>query len=176
MLRHTSALLLLFFLGGCASSGLVTIKGANDQLEEYITVSSFGYDRPTMGVIPFTTADAFFRANINKASKNQSIQLYIMANSYDWSYWNEARFNSGSGLTKIKLDRISSDVKCSQYGCAHYEDMIGRLTIEQVKSFANSQSPVVIRIGSNKVSNTVDFKITPQEAMAFLAKLEMANP
>ena len=176
MLKHAPALLLLLFLGGCASSGVVTIKGANDQLEEYITVSSFGYERPTLGVIPTTTADAFFRANINKASKNQSIQLYITANSYDWSYWNEARFNSGSGLTKIKLDRISSDVECSQYGCSHYEDMVGRLTIDEVKSFANSQSPIAFRIGSNKVSNTVDFEITPQEAKAFLAKLEMANP
>lgn len=175
MLKHTSTLLLLFFLGGCASSGVVTIKGASDQLEEYITVSSFGYDRPAMGIIPVTTADPFFRAHISKASKKQSLQLYVMANSNDWSYWNEARFNSGSGLTKIKLDRISSDVDCSQYGCSHYEDMIGRLTIGQVESFANSQSPTIVRIGSSKVSTTVDVKITPQEAKAFLAKLKMAN-
>lgn len=173
--------ILAIALAGCASmgggsGGGIEISGIDDQLEDQIKVSSFSFSRPFMGVVPRETGDPFFRAYINKTgSKQKSIQLYVLTNNSDWMYWDEARFRMDGELVKIPMTRVGSNVDCSQYGCSHFEDVVGSVTDEQVQFIAEQQQPVTVRLTSSRVSGNTDFQLPPGEAKAFLKALKKAT-
>ncbi|MFY3772993.1 hypothetical protein ACOSZC_02565 [Marinobacter salsuginis] len=169
-------------LTGCASTGggsggEIEISGIDDQLEDQVKVSSFSFSRPFMGVVPRETGDPFFRAYIEKTgSKQKSLQLYVLTNNSDWMHWDEARFRMDGELVKIPMTRVGSNVDCSQYGCSHFEDVVGSVTDEQVQFIAKQQQPVTVRLTSSRVSGNTDFQIPPGEAKAFLKALKAATP
>ena len=176
MTKHYSIIGLLLgalILSGCVSkSRVITVKGANDQLEDKIEISTYSYERPAFGTIPVGTADAFFRAYINKDSKRPLIQLYIMTSSNNWSYWNKIKFNQDNNLKTMDIIKVGSDAQCSAYGCTHFEDGVVRLTLDQLKYFASQKKATIVRISSSKVSSSIDINISPEEAQAFLGHLD----
>lgn len=174
---------LIFALGltGCASVGGgsgdgIEVSGIDDQLEDEVKVSSFSFSRPFMGVVPRETGDPFFRAYIDKSSgKQKSLQLYVLTNNSDWMYWDEARFQMDGELVKISMARVGSNVDCSQYGCSHFEDVVGSVKREHIQFMAEQQQPVTVRLTSSRASGNTDFEIPPGEAKDFLEALEKAT-
>ena len=80
-----------------------------------------------------------------------SYQLYFsMTDNTDWQYWDEARYKINGNLHTIDLNRIASDVDCSQYGCSHYEDVAGEVPRQHLEAF--SEEGDTIRVYSGAVS------------------------
>jgi hypothetical protein len=159
---------------GCASTGeKVEVTGKNDQLETEIKFSTFDYQRPFMGIV--NPSDYFFRGYLNKATKSKTYQLYVTTNSVDWMYWDQARFIWDGKLTQRPVTRTGSDVQCSQYGCAHYEDAILNLSLDILKTWAASKEPIKVRLLSSQVSSTIDIEVNPEEVTAFLSETEKSN-
>ncbi|MAB50524.1 MULTISPECIES: hypothetical protein [unclassified Marinobacter] len=153
--------------------GSIEVKGAGDQLEDQITISTIGYNRPFLGVVELGTGDPFFRVYIDKSDKKVvSQQLYVYTNNYDWMNWDEARFRMGDDLVKIPMTKVASDVDCSKYGCFHSEDVVGTITNNQLQYFASQEQPITIRLTSSRVTEHTDVEISPDEVKAFLEEVE----
>ena len=180
MLRNYVVLTGILTLTGCASTGgmgggggSVTVEGVNDQLEDEITVSTVNFERPLFGIVPRGTGDPFLRAYIDKdTGRVIARQLYVYSNSYDWMDWDEARFRAGDELVKFSMEKIGSDVDCSQYGCSHFEDILGTISEEHIKALASQEGPVTIRLTSSRVSSNLDVQFSPKEAQMFLDKID----
>ncbi|MGP4846187.1 hypothetical protein ACTXGQ_18815 [Marinobacter sp. 1Y8] len=176
-------LTLFFIIGlaltGCASVGgsgisgnAIEVTGVDDELADEIEVSSLGFSRPFMGVVTVGTADPFFRAYIGKEQMRlESMQLYVIASSADWMYWDEVRFRMGDSLVKIPMSRIGTDVQCGQYGCAHFEDIVGSVFVEHLEYISSQEAPVTLRLNSSRVGGYLDMQISPKEAQTFLSEL-----
>ena len=160
-------ILIAILSGGCATTGgSVEVTGLNDSFEEKVKVSTFNYTRPFMGIV--NPSDYFFRGYINKKTDDKSYQLYTITNSVDWMYWDEARILINGDLKKLPALRVNSDVKCSQYGCAHYEDVVINLNREILDQWSASTTPIVVRYVSSRVSNSIDIEINKAELLDFL--------
>lgn len=180
MLRNCFLTAGVFFLSGCMASvgggykmttgGPVDVKGLDDPLEDTIEISSFHFARPTFGVVSIGSADPFFRTYVEKDTGEVDHQLYVFSNNPGWRYWNEARFLMDGEIVKIPLDRVGSDVDCSQYGCSHYEDAIGDISKAQLEYIAEQSEEITFRLSSSQIDSNLDFGITPAEAQAFLKK------
>lgn len=161
-------LLGLALLTGCAAVDLgtrsITVNGANDPLEKTIKVSSRTYSE-----IPYES-DFFFRAYVDKTTAQISYQMYARLRAAQWVYWNEARMLSDGNLVTLEVDRITSDVSCSEHGCLHTEDAGVTLTREQLEAMASEP-------GAVKFSGKVDglnhqFDIDPAEVSLFLVRVD----
>lgn len=137
-----------------------------------------------------TGADVILRAFIPKSEQIQtseldsakaallddlskpSYQLYFsMTDNTDWQYWSEARYKINGDLHTIDLNRIASDVNCSQYGCSHYEDVAGEVTREHLEAF--SEEGDTIRVYSGAVSGKYkSVHIQPTEVRDFLSDVD----
>ena len=161
---------LALVVSGCATTGgSVEVTGLNDSFEDQIKVSTFNYSRPFMGVV--NPSDHFFRGYIDKKTKAATYQLYTIINSVDWVYWDEARVLVNGDLKKIGATRVGSDVKCSQYGCAHYEDVLVVLDRNMLNEWASSSIPIKVRYISIRVSNHLDIDVNPNEVKLFLKNM-----
>jgi len=157
-------------VSGCATTGgPVEVTGLNDSFEDQIKVSTFNYSRPFMGVV--NPSDHFFRGYIDKKTKAATYQLYTIINSVDWVYWDEARVLVNGDLKKIGATRVGSDVQCSQYGCAHYEDVLVVLDRNLLNEWASSSIPIKVRYVSSRVSNHLDIDVNPNEVKLFLENM-----
>ena len=156
-------------LSGCATTPAgtrtVTVAGADDQLEDTIYIDTQSY-----WVIPYQS-EHFFRAYINKQTKDVQYQIYAQLRAPQWVYWDEIRFIEAGELRKVDAIRIASDVTCdSGYGCIHYEDVGAYLTRDQIQLMADN--PTIIRF-SGRVSGLVEqFTIDQQELRALLAQVD----
>lgn len=155
------------FFAGCAatlgSTGLVSVQGQDDPLENIISVDTQSY------TVERSLTKHFLRGFYSKESKTTAYQLYVTTNSNDWMHWNNARFMIDGELVNVDADKIGSDVACGQYGCAHYEYVGIELTRDQLASWA--QNPTTVRI-SGKVSGAdQDIVIDQAEVEAFLLEV-----
>lgn len=166
LLISTSFLL----VSGCSSTSQpIEVIGKNDKLETQIKVSTYGFDSPFMGIV--NPWDAYFRGYIDKTSSAKTYQLYIVTNSVDWMYWDQTRFLLNDDLVSLKATRVASDVQCSEYGCAHFEDIVVNLDENTISQWVKESSDISVRLGSSKVTSTVDIKISPEEAKLFLNEM-----
>jgi hypothetical protein len=158
----------VFFIYSCATSTMsVDVIGLDDPLEEKIKVTSYNYSKPF--ILAVGQADYFFRAYIDKSSRNKNIQLYVQFNSSDWIFWDRVKFDTGNGLEVFDVSRVGSDVDCSQYGCSHYEDVVFKIEKGWLESWAKTGK--TLRFFSTRVSTHRDVSVTIEEAKAFLEKL-----
>ena len=172
MKQLTAAILIgqLILFGGCASTGTgVETTGNDDQLETEVKFSTFSYDRPFMGIV--NPWDYHLRGYRNKNSGLETYQLYIVTNSADWMYWSEARYLSDGQIRKTPVSQVGTDVQCFEYGCAHYEDSIITLSKEVLENWAASRDEIKLRLGSSRVSSTLDIGINPKEVSLFLKEI-----
>lgn len=171
-----SVALVFGLLGGCATTGTssssvggVEVKGATDNLEPTIEVSTFSYDRPFMGIV--NPSDYFLRGYITKSSGLKDYQLYVITNRTDWMNWNRVRFMLNGQLVELKANRVGYDVQCGQYGCPHYEDTVVHLTADMLSDLSKEQSDVTVRLVSSRFSDTLDIQVDPKEVRQFLAEM-----
>jgi len=154
------------FFYGCTTMS-VNVIGLNDPLEEKIKVTSYNYSKPF--ILAVGQADYFFRAYIDKKTKIQTIQLYVLFNSRDWIFWDKVKFDAGNGLEVFDVSRVGSDVDCSQYGCSHYEDVVFNIEKKWLENWAHQGK--TLRFFSTKVSTHRDVTISIEEANAFLERV-----
>jgi hypothetical protein len=86
-------------------------------------------------------------------------------------YWDEARVLVNGDLKKFEATRVGSDVQCSQYGCAHYEDVLVVLDRSLLNEWASSSIPIKVRYVSSRVSNHLDIDVNPNEVKLFLENM-----
>lgn len=170
-----TAVLAFTSVSGCASnSKRVEVLGLEDSLSNSITVSTFHYQRPFMGIV--NPSDYFFRLIYDKEVQLPAYHLYIITNKSGWMGWNEARFLRNDKPESVKAKVIARDVQCSQYGCAHFEDTVIRLDKEIIETWALSPSDVTVRLASARSTSTIDIRINPEEAKAFLIEVARVLP
>ncbi len=173
-MRSYAGVLLFFvpFFSGCVAVGsAVKVSGLNDVLEDSVEVSTFDYDRPFMGVV--NPSDHYFRGYVDKISGEKTYQLYAVTNSTDWMRWNEVKILIDGDVVKRKAVVVNSDARCSQYGCARYEDVVVNLRREMLNHWSASADPVVVvRYVSSVMSGGIDIKIIKAELVAFLEKID----
>jgi len=154
--------------GGCATTGgSVEITGLKDSFEDKVEISTSSYTRPFMGIV--NPSDYFFRGYIDKKTNNKTLQLYVITNSVGWKFWNEARILIDGELLKLEATRVSNNVDCSQYGCAHYEDMVVNLNSKILEYWRSTTEPIVVRYVSSRVSGNIDIEINKMEVLDFLS-------
>lgn len=179
-MKKSVIILLVLALSGCAANQIfggtnpeaITVKGANDPLEDTITVSTRGYQLPSFGRTHTQTGDPFFRGFKVKESGEKAYQLYTNINYPDWGYWSQIRFLSNGELIKLPANRIASDVDCHEYGCSHLEDITVDLDLNLLQEWASSKEPVSVRFTSPRFDSHVDVEINQAELKAFLSKME----
>ena len=86
-------------------------------------------------------------------------------------YWDQARFLVNGELVSLTATRVGYDVECSEYGCAHFEDMVVNLDENTIQKWAQESNEISVRLGSSKVTSTADIKIDPNEAKLFLSEM-----
>jgi|GEM_PF-1965871 hypothetical protein len=172
MLRFgLAAFFLCLLLQGCASGAKrIAVTGVEDALEGEIKVSTFGYSRPFMGVV--NPSDYFFRGYISKTTGLKRYDLYVITNSRDWMWWDTAKYLRGGAPAQSVAHRLGHDAQCSQYGCAHYEDVSISLDETLLREWAQAESDVVVRLKSRRHSSKMDIKISPLEASDFLIQMD----
>jgi len=151
-------------LQACVSSPV--ISGLNDELETKVKVSTSSFDSP----IVINPHDWFFRGYIDKKTGQRSYQLYVIINSRDWVYWDSSVMKIDGELVTPATRRVGSNVKCSSYGCAHYEDVVVSLTREILEGWITGKP--MIRIKSSKVDSKSDIEINPKEVVYFMAQMD----
>lgn len=77
-------------------------------------------------------------------------------------------------LIKLALTPVGSDVQCSQYGCAHYEDFVTNVSEDHLNYMASNTDGTIIRLSSSKRSGKLDVQIWPPEPKAFISSLGQA--
>tara|TARA_B100001057_G_C22851103_1_gene951001 strand:+ start:1988 stop:2515 length:528 start_codon:yes stop_codon:yes gene_type:complete len=160
----------LLFVSGCSSTSQpIEVIGKNDQLEPKIKVSTYGFDSPFMGIV--NPWDSYFRGYIDKTSLAKTYQLYIVTNSVDWMYWDQARFLVNGELVSLTATRVGYDVECSEYGCAHFEDMVVNVDENTLIKWAQESNDISVRLASSKVTSTVDIEVDPSEVKLFLSEM-----
>lgn len=163
--------IILLLITGCATTGNLSgikVVGLNDELENKVKVTTYDYTKPFL--IVGGSQDWFFRGYLNKETKQASYQLYAIINSGRWMYWDTAKFKMSGKLKKYELSRVGSDVDCSKYGCAHYEDVILHLERDVLDDWKNANP--VVRFSSSKVSGHRDINIDSKEVVEFLNKMD----
>ena len=159
-------------MSGCSAMGgaATKVQGLDDDLEEQVKVTTYSYDKPFL--IMGGSQDWFLRGYVDKSTKKPTYQLYAIVNSGQWMYWDEARYKVGGKLTNRELSRVGSDVDCSKFGCAHYEDVVLSLDRSTLNSWKNEGGRV--RFASSKVSGHRDINVNPDEVGDFLKKMDFA--
>ncbi|WP_335989546.1 hypothetical protein [Pseudoalteromonas sp. CH_XMU1449-3] len=165
---------LFFLITGCASnSGTVEIRGGADKLANKIEISTFNFERPFMGIVnPY---DYFLRGFIDKSSQKITHQVYFIVNSADWMYWDEARFIFKGNIKNVPAREASSDVYCSEFGCAHYEDVVITLDSSVLKDWAAQTEDIKLRLVSSSSTKVIDIAINPDEVKAYLDEVTKAS-
>lgn len=164
------AVLAVTVVSGCASnSKRVEVHGLEDNLAGSITVSTFHYQRPFMGIV--NPSDYFFRLIYDKEVQLPAYHLYVITNKAGWMGWNEARFIRNENPESVRANVVSRDVQCSQYGCAHFEDTVIHLDKEIIETWASSLEDITVRLASKRSTGTIDIEINPEEAKAFLSEV-----
>jgi len=150
------------------NSAAIRVTGHNDPLEASVKVDTYEYCRPRF--LLRDSHDWFFRGFYHKKLKEATYQLYVIFNSRTWIFWDLARFNSPSGLSRREVKRVGSDVKCGRYGCDHYEDVIMELDRSTLERWGKEGA--VVRFASSRVDATQDIHVDAQEATDFLKKMD----
>ncbi len=168
-----AALTLIFGLCCCfmPSQKLITVQGQDDPSEPAIQVDTHAYSKPY--VISIGYQDWFLRGYIDKKTRIPSYQLYVIFNSANWMYWDNAAFHSESGLVKYTVNRISSDVSCDKDMCSYYEDVVVSIKRQTLEEWARTFA--VIRFSSSRESGHRDIDIDPEEVKEFLVKMDAAS-
>ena len=175
---------LLFTLLGCQhgmtlnesddNNGLdvdgVEISGVNDPLEAKASISTHEFSRPI--ILISGEADWFYRGHIDKKTDIADYQLYVRFNSSQWMYWDHAKYLTLDGLKELPVVRVGSDLDCSPYGCAHYEDVIMDLDRSTLNNWRSKEDKTTIRFASTKVSGSNDIEIDPEETAKFLQAMD----
>jgi len=172
--------LILILLWGCTphfvTTNIVDVKGLNDELETKIEISTFNYTRyvqPGIGTkfykVTNENPDYFFRCFIDKETKQNTSQLYVQFNSNDWIWWDMVTLKIKDKVKDINVKRIGSDVKCTEYGCSHYEDVVMEINNDLMSDWVENER--TLRFSSSKVSYSKDIKINSQEVKYFIDKV-----
>jgi len=128
------------------------VEGLNDPLETRIEVKVGGIGMNIKG------GANFYRGYIDKGTVIPVYQLYIQTKEGEWKYWDKAKYLSPGGLKEYPVTRVGTDVKCSQWGCAHYEDII--LSIDRPTLENWSAKDTIVRLSSSKVSGNKDIEVS----------------
>jgi len=155
---------------GCASSP--KISGLNDPLEDKVALSSQSFSTPF--VLASEQADPFIRGWIDKRLKTKSHQLYISVNSgSDFANWSQVAYLKDGKRIEVEAKRIGYDVKASEYGVVHYEDIVVDLSESDIEWFA-TQEQTTIRLISHKTTKKIDFVLDGAEAQSYLETVKEA--
>lgn len=193
MLQHRltllfAAALTTFVIAGCMqmaaqsmSTGQPTVQDDNYSQVATVTTAKYeittGADVMLRGIIAksaeidTTELDSTAAAALDDVSE-PAYQLYFSMTGQDWHYWDEARFRTGGELHTVQLGRIASDVRCTSYGCTHYEDVAGDIPRSKLETIAETGGDS-LRVYSGQYADTWKAVYLPaDEVRSFLGKVD----
>jgi len=115
-----------------------------------------------------TQSKVFFRGYFYDDG-SQNIQIYFKTESDDWLF--PQSLNFGSPLRSRDAAKVWSDVRCTSSSCDHYEDVVIKLTSDDVDYIVSQPESFLIRL-KTKSGRDVDRMINPKELEALLRRYE----
>lgn len=160
-------------IAGCANVNGITVKGADDDLEDHVRISSELYDEPYMGY-PAPT-DYFFQSTVDKQSGLKLYELHLAVNKDSWKRWDQVSFDYAGETAALPLVWRRSDMTCTDYGCTYSELGVAGIDEDMVKYIAAQSEPVTVTIGSARVNDSLDFTVNPAEARLMLEETQQRS-
>lgn len=161
------------FIAGCANVNGITVRGANDDLDDHVRVSSELYAEPFMGY-PAPT-DYYFEATIDKQSGLKLYEIHLAVNKENWKRWEQLSFDYDGETAQLPLVWRRSDMTCTDYGCTYSELGVAGIEESMVRYIAAQTEPVTVTIGSARVSDSLDFTLDPAEAQLMLEETDQLS-
>ncbi|WP_165855145.1 hypothetical protein [Marinobacter sp. JSM 1782161] len=157
-------------LAGCASTDGITVKGATDDLEDRVLVTSQLYDEPYTG-FPSPT-DYYFQAAIDKQSGDKLYVLQLAVNAENWRRWDEVQFSRDGQIVTLPVNWQNQDMTCNDYGCAYAELGVAGIDEPTLRYIADQSEPVKLVMRSSRIDDTLTLEVNPREAQAFLKETD----
>ena len=160
---------------------LAEVKGADDDSEETIEVTTYNYDYPNK-LFPFPSNERKVEAGFNDPSLRAfipketgipaSYQVYIQTRSNaDFKDWNKGEFRLNGEITKFNnAERVSHSAEA--WGSEFLEDTIIEVPLDILNSWKSATTGVTIRLISSRPQEFQDAHISSAEVKVFLDKVK----
>lgn len=142
----------------------VDITGLGDPLESRIEVQVGSIGMNIKG------GANFFRGYIDKTTVTPDYQLYIQTKEGEYRNWDKAKYLSPEGLREYSVKRVGADAKCSQWGCAYYEDIVLHIDKQVLENWRVKET--IVRLTSSTVSGNKDIEVSEEDTKIFLNAMD----
>jgi len=163
---------------------LAEVKGADDDSEETIEVTTYNYDYPNK-LFPFPSNERKVEAGFNDPSLrafipketgiSASYQVYIQTRSIiNFKDWNKGlfRLTEDGELTKLNAKRVSYSADAGMLEETYLEDTILEVPLDILNSWKSATTGVTIRLISSRPQEFQDAHISSAEVKVFLDKVK----
>ncbi|AFP20473.1 hypothetical protein KVP06_12010 [Geobacter sulfurreducens] len=141
------------------------VNGLDDPLESKVEITT-----GSKGLMFSLRGGQFYRGYFDKKSKIPTYQLYVRFHSNQWMNWDTAKYLTLDGLKESPVIRVGTDVKCSQYSCGHYEDVILKLDRSTLDKWKTTNTTV--RFSSSTVTGSSDIELDSEDTTNFINAMD----